>query len=391
MPYDRPTLQEISLQAENDFNNRLGGQSKPYRFSIKKVTARVIAGIAHLLYGNIDWVYKQAVPDTAESSNLERWALIWGLQRKLASRASGNIVISGSEGSVVPQFTTVQTSDGIRYLTLEEAKIEKNKDSVVTRIQSLDASSKFNLLKGYKLSFLSPIAGIKLECFVDDLGINDGTDSESDDALRDRLLKRIRNAPCAGSQNDYMVWANETPSVAVTRSWCFPSWRSRGNIGLAFVCDDNTDIIPNTDELNAVRDYVSNQMPCEANLFVFPLKKKAINLTFEIPKEIYLRLYDKKLNDEIIDTIKSSYNELFKRVGGPYIGKGYDQKENYAKIRFTDLLETIAVIKSKNINFSYINLVDPISNIELDWEPMDDPKILYPTIAVVGDVVINGV
>ena len=53
--------------------------------------ARVEAAVAHGLYGFLDYLSQQIIYDTAETAYLERWASIFGINRKAAAKATGRM------------------------------------------------------------------------------------------------------------------------------------------------------------------------------------------------------------------------------------------------------------------------------------------------------------
>ena len=386
MPYIRPSLAEIAEQTSNDFQTRLGTKTKPYRFSILGIMSKVIAGVAHLIYGNNEWITKQIILDTAEKDFLERHALNYGIQRKQPNRAEGYVIFSGNEGAQVQVGLKVQTTDSKVYLILENKRIEVGKKELRVKVQSQIAGLSMNLNPGESLALLSPVANLQKDCVVDEFGINDGIDPETDDFLRDRILQRLRNAPCAGNKNDYENWCKETPDVSVTRAWCFSEWLGRGNVGVSFVCDKNADIRPNPDEIKAVNNYISSQMPDDVRLFVFPIKDKIINFIIEGPKT---ESEKKMIDEDIINILKDKFTQLFIDVGSPYSGIRYQDKDNYNVIKVSDIVEALYTLKSEiKIN---LRLVSPSEDVILAWEDniIDGNKFLCPTVAVVGGIEIR--
>lgn len=72
---------------------------------------------------------KQSFPDTAENEFLERWAAIWSRIRNAATNAQGNIVATGTTGTVITINTSFVASDGKIYTS----------DSAVTITSSIIA------------------------------------------------------------------------------------------------------------------------------------------------------------------------------------------------------------------------------------------------------------
>ena len=110
MSFERPTLKEIIDRLDGETQSRL---SVPQlRRSNAKVFDRVLAGAAHSLYGYISYLNRQQFFDTAESEYLDRWASIYGLLRKKATRASGTVTFNFSADLVnVPVGTILQSDD----------------------------------------------------------------------------------------------------------------------------------------------------------------------------------------------------------------------------------------------------------------------------------------
>lgn len=54
-------------------------------------------------------------PDTTSGNSLDRWATIYGVPRTPATQSTGNIVVTGITGSVIPLGTDFQSSDGLTY------------------------------------------------------------------------------------------------------------------------------------------------------------------------------------------------------------------------------------------------------------------------------------
>jgi uncharacterized phage protein gp47/JayE len=111
-------------------------------------------------------------------------------------------------------------------------------------------------------------------------GITAGAEVESDDSLRSRLLTRIRETPHGGAYHDYLAWALEVPGV--TRAWCYPQYLGLGTVGLAFVCDDQADILPDAEKIAEMRDYIEARRPVTAVVTVFAPIPVPLDLSIRI-------------------------------------------------------------------------------------------------------------
>ena len=95
MAFERPTLPELIKRVEGDLKGPLGIVTV-LRRSLVGVISRALAGLAHLLFGFLKFIEKNAFPDTAETEFLDRWAGIWGVQRKVATFAQFQLTYTGS-------------------------------------------------------------------------------------------------------------------------------------------------------------------------------------------------------------------------------------------------------------------------------------------------------
>lgn len=266
MPFARPSLTEIIDRVIADISNRITGvDSSVLRRSLLGILGRAEGGVAHLLYGYIDWVSKQVIPDTAETEFLERWAAIWNIQRKPADFSVGPVTFTVVVGSIIPADTIIQRQDGVQYIALSDATVV---GTVATlSVQALVAGDDANMAAGGRVTLLSPIAGVQSNGTVAAGGIVDGADVESDDRLRERLLNRIQNPPQGGSIADYVQWGLEVSGV--TRVWVYPREMGAGTVTVRFVTDDDPGgIIPSPAKVDEVYDHIEVKRPVTAELFV---------------------------------------------------------------------------------------------------------------------------
>lgn len=280
MPFARPSLTEIIDRVIADISSRIVGvDSAVLRRSLLGILGRASAGSAHLLYGYIDWVARQAIPDTAEAEYLERWARIWGITRNAATFATGSVTFTGTNGTLIPDGTVVQRQDGVQYITQGDATIASG--TATASVLAAEAGASGDLPAGTSVFLLSPIAGVQSTATVAAGGISGGTDVESDQRLLARLLQRIQNPPQGGSEADYVQWALEVPGV--TRVWVSPLEMGAGTVTVRFVTDDDPDgIIPDAPKVAEVQAHINEKRPVTATPYVVAPVGDPLNMTIKL-------------------------------------------------------------------------------------------------------------
>lgn len=256
MPWVTPTLKQVRQFTRSNVLSALGG-SAMIANNVVRVISDAMAGLAHLTLLYIDWLSKQLMPDTAETEWLDRHGQIWivnaddTLGRKGATFAAGSVTVTGYGGSVLPKGSRLSgTIQGFEYETVEEITIEQGAETPVL-IRALDAGVNGNVDAGTSISLTSPPAGIDGAATV--VSLTGGTDEETDDQLRMRVLERIREPPMGGDKEDYVQWQLKVPGV--TRAWSFPLEQGIGTVTVRFMMDDLRagDFSTYTDNLNNVR------------------------------------------------------------------------------------------------------------------------------------------
>jgi uncharacterized phage protein gp47/JayE len=281
MAFSRPALGDLVTRIQNDFSSRLLNGGTILRRAVVYVLARVYAGAVYLLYGYLDWIYLQAFPDTAESAQLYRWCSIWGIIPVAATFE--NIpasFVASINGVTIPPGTQLMRSDGTIYTTDVGVVSSAGAAAITVTNQASGASS---TQVGTTLQMVQPIAGINSTVTVTgtpgQIAGTPGEAGQTDPSLLQALLNRIQQPPMGGDQNDYVQWAKQV--AGVTRAWCYPNNQGNGTVGVAFVMDNNSPIIPGSGSVAAVQAYLTStaRKPVTANVTAFAPVADTLNFT----------------------------------------------------------------------------------------------------------------
>jgi uncharacterized phage protein gp47/JayE len=279
MAFQRPTLQELIDRIQGDFVSRLALSGAVLRRSVVYVFARVWAGAAHTLHGHLAFISRQIFADLSEAEYLERHGTLFGITRKAAAFASGDVTLTGDDGAIVPAETTLQRADGVEYVTAEDAAIAGGSATVV--VTALTAGAAGNADPGVSLSLVSPVGGVDSAATVAAGSLTNGADPESDNALRVRVLARMRQPPHGGADFDYVTWALEVASV--TRAWVYPLEMGEGTVTVRFVVDDDPGgPIPDAPKVEEVQAYIEARRPVTAEVFVEAPIETPLDMTIQL-------------------------------------------------------------------------------------------------------------
>lgn len=278
MPFTRPTLPQLIERNITDMESRLPGTDARLRRSNLNVLARMMAGSVHGLYGALEYLSRQVFPDTADAEHLDRWASIWGITRKVAVAASGPVTLTGVAGSIVPAATVLARSDGAEFTVDADTTLVGG--SANANITASLAGAAGNTAAASALSFVTPVAGVSTTATVAAAAIVNGSDTETDTSLRERLVARIQDSPQGGADFDYVNWAKEV--AGVTRAWVYPQELGAGTVTVRFVRDDDASPIPDAAEVAAVQAHIDARRPVTAVVAVVAPTAVPLNFTIAV-------------------------------------------------------------------------------------------------------------
>lgn len=226
----RPNLTSIRNSIYSDVVSETGQPA--LRRSILSALTWAEANAVDGLYQYLDWISLQSVPFTAQDEYLAAWAALVGVTRKMASIATGSVMIVWTDIATLPAGTVLSRSDGATYTV--DTTSAHSAGSYPISITASDAGSASNCSIGDSLFIMNPLVGISSS--VTAISVTGGADDEIDDLLRTRMLLRYAKPPQGGSSADYMEWAMTAPGV--TRAWVNGLGVGAGTVVVYVMLDD---------------------------------------------------------------------------------------------------------------------------------------------------------
>jgi uncharacterized phage protein gp47/JayE len=235
MPFARPTLTALRNAAIQDITTSgVPGLNGLLRNAVLPVLAWVMAGFTYSLYGFLDWIALQGVPFTATDEYLYAWGALVGVFPKDSTPASGVAQFTGTVGIVVRGGSTLTRLDGTPYTSTADAAVDGTGVVLVPFVAAVNGAA------------TDCAAGTPISLDIPPLGVNaggvtvgptqGGTDQETQDEFRTRMLTRYAAPPQGGAEQDYLEWATAVPGC--TRAWIQPGGYGAGSVVVYPMFDD---------------------------------------------------------------------------------------------------------------------------------------------------------
>lgn len=161
------------------------------------IRMKVLAGEIFSAYSNIEWLKNQVFPQTAIGKQLDYHAQQRGIERKPALKAKGILKFSISSALtyniniVSGTICSTAQTEGIRYVTTEDAVLEAGKTSIEVSAEAEEGGSRGNCIAGSITNMVTPPTGITT--VTNEAEFTGGVDEEHDESLRLRVLDSYKN------------------------------------------------------------------------------------------------------------------------------------------------------------------------------------------------------
>ena len=303
--FTRPTLPQLITAVRSDILTRLAADTTlaALRRTDAEVYGRVQAAAVHTVYGYIDYLARNLLPDLADEDWLTRHANMKRCPRKSATAATGFVRWSvANAGITIPAGVTIQRDELVSFTTTFAAT---SAGGVLRVPVTSDTSGKAgNTDDGLAMRLVSPVTGLTSAGVAD--SIQGGADVEDLEVWRARVIERWYWTPQGGADGDYEVWAKEV--AGITRAWTYRHWSGRGTVGVMVANSDLINPIPDAATVAAVKAYIDPLAPVAgADIYVFAPTPHVVN--FQI-----------RLNPDTPETryaVEAELRSMMLRDGGP--------------------------------------------------------------------------
>lgn len=221
-------------------------------------------------YEHIDYALLTYLLETNEGEYLELRAAEYGITRKAGTKATVALTAAGTDGTVLPANTQVLSADGHVFYTDAAATITGGTASVNATAAEIGAD--FNVIADSVTQFFKNIAGIS--SITNTNAALGGTDNETDDALRARVLFRLQMPATSGNSYHYQQWALEVDGIGAVK--VLPLWNGNGTVKIIVASSAMGEI--NSDTFAAVTAHIEEVRPIGAAVTVVSAAAVTVNL-----------------------------------------------------------------------------------------------------------------
>lgn len=189
------SYEEILSRMQDEFTSLAGFM--PEEASDIGVRLKVLAGEIFSLEANLEWLKNQMFTKTATGECLDLHAEERGLERKEAKKSKGTLTFSRESALdydvEIPQGTVCSLSgtEGIRYITTEAGTLTAGNLEVEVPAESELGGKNKNTGQETIVVMVTPPVGIT--SVTNEVAFTGGTDAESDEVLKERILESYKN------------------------------------------------------------------------------------------------------------------------------------------------------------------------------------------------------
>ncbi len=272
--YTIRSLAQLAAEATGAFVQSVQGTATKLWPNVWRVEGKVLALIGFEMEQRRAWLVKQLFASTAERVWLIRHGFELGLQPEPASAAMGTATAAANPETVVPIGLQYRRGDGATFTTA--ATVTAIGNGVSLPLEADLAAAAGDTPVGTVLTLVNPDdapAGLARTCVVDEAsdgtGLSGGSDEESLESFRGRVLYRKRNPPQGGSIPDYVEWVQA--AVPTARAVFVDSFQNDSrSVWVQFTVTDQPNGIPTDGQVAAAQAYVDDPIrrPITARVFV---------------------------------------------------------------------------------------------------------------------------
>lgn len=281
-----PTRDEIRAQILSDIRyeaSNAGLTANVKRGSDNWFRATAFANRMALVVANNQVTAKNISPYRATDDDLIELAGAFGVSKRSASKATGYATISLTFADIasvnIPAGKRCTAPDGIVYETTQAYTAATNGSKV--QLEAVEAGAGGDQDAGTILTWDSgDVAYLADTLTVDSAGLDGGRDIDSEEVLRQRLLRRL-SFPMVGGNWSYVANLAEEASASVDIAYVYMSARGPASYDVAVQGDTDNPVLTSALQ-DTVNTAILADMPGTANLNVTSIAEEDLDIIIDL-------------------------------------------------------------------------------------------------------------
>ena len=302
-------------------------------------------------YIELDNILSIMFLEDATNEFLDKKVYDFGIYRKMGTSARGTIKVTGTNGTFIPKGSEVLSQGELVFYTLNDTWIE-NEEAII-EVEASNVGVDFNIIANSIDKFAKKIDGVS--SVTNEEEFKEGTDTETDEELRERFFEIIRRPATSGNIYHYEQWAKEIDGINQVR--VKPLWNGNGTVKV--IVSNNNNIV-SEEVVKKCQEHINKVRPVGADVTVITPTPLDVNITANI-------------------YIESGYDSVKAKLDFEENLKKYLSSCNDTVV-YTRVASCLGSVKGVK-DYSELKLNGGISNISFDDEKL--PKIKSITLSEV--------
>ena len=269
MKYNQETYPVIRQRMLNNMTNDIDKREGSF---VSNMVSPVGVEFAKY-YMELDNILAIMFLEDATNEFLDKKVHDFGIYRKMGTTAKGTVKVTGTNGTYIPKNSEILSQGELVFLTLNDAWIEN--EEVIIEVEASDVGVDFNIIANSIDKFAKNIDGVS--SVTNEEEFKEGTDTETDEELRQRFFEIIRRPATSGNIYHYEQWAKEIDGINQSR--VKPLWNGNGTVKV--IVSNNNNIVED-DIVRKCQEHIDNVRPVGADVTVITPAKLDITITANI-------------------------------------------------------------------------------------------------------------
>lgn len=288
-------------------------------------------------YAEMQLILDAAFPQTSWGNYLTMHAETLGVFRKNATPSNVVLTITGNANTLVPKGSLFGTENDETFKTTSDLILGEDGVGHVLAVSEKVGKS-YNVGANTIKEIIGGIYGVNT--VNNNLPAYDGYDEESDEALLDRLLFKVRKPATSGNVYHYEQWARLVNGVFLVK--VIPLWNGNGTVKVIIINNERESA--SEELLEKVRKVIKENNPVGATVTVVTPTILDINIEFTATKgKANIEAIKKVLNDEFKKQIFNGSYVSYANIGKAILANKETGVMDYSNLKVNSGIVNIPI------------------------------------------------